>query len=724
MTRTTLLLILAGLGCSPSTAERKARVPMNRAIFSPDTIGSLPTPPRAPQKPRQNERHGYRWTDDYAWLKDESYPKVDDPEVIEYLEAENAYFESAMKPYRSLTDDLFDELKGRIKEDDSSVPVKDGEWLYHWRFERGAQYRRWYRQPVSGGELELLLDEAQRAEGHEFYRLGAFSVSPDGTKLAWGEDTEGGERFTMRFKDLTTGEVLSDAIENTIGGAQWSADSTTVVYLRVSNEWRPYQARAHKLGTPASDDVVLFEEKDTSFFVGVDTTQSREYFVISTGDHVTSESHLLATDDPTGRPRLISARKENHRYEVDHAGEKLFIRTNDTHENFRLVSVAVADPAPSNWKELIGGSNRIYLRDFIAFRDTLVVQERVDGLDQVRVRKHDGSDEHRIEFPESAYAVSLGANPEFAPDALRLRYESMVTPATVFDYDAATRRLTSLKVQEIPSGYNPSRYVTKRLMATVRDGVEVPVSIVYRDDFKKGAGAPLHLYGYGAYGYGMRPSFSSDRLSLLDRGFAYAIAHVRGGDEMGFGWYTAGKLESRTNTFNDFVDVTRFLIEEGYAQAGRVTISGGSAGGELMGAVVNLAPELYQGCVAHVPFVDVLNTMLDDSLPLTPMEWPEWGNPITDKAAFELIRSYSPYDNVEAKHYPPLLITGGLNDPRVTYWEPAKWAAKLRATKLDSNLLLLKINMGAGHAGKSGRFERLREVAEEYTFLLMVTGRT
>ncbi|MEO1173886.1 MAG: prolyl oligopeptidase family serine peptidase, partial [Myxococcota bacterium] len=418
-------------------------------------------------------------------------------------------------------------------------------------------------------------------------------------------------------------------------------------------------------------------------------------------------------------PQLIKARSPGHQYDVDHANGEFFIRTNDTHENFRLVRAK--ESAPGTWTELIAGSDAVYIRGFCSFSRFIALQERLNGLDQVRVYPYDG-EPHRVDFPEPSYTAGLGSNPEFDVASLRLSYESMVTPATVYDYNLATETLNVRKVQEIPSGYDSSGYVTERAIAVARDGARVPVSIVYSRNFVRGSDAPLHLYGYGAYGIGMSPSFSFSRVSLLDRGFTYAIAHVRGGDEMGYGWYTAGKLKQRTNTFNDFVDVARFLVDEGYVKEGRITASGGSAGGELMGAVANQAPELFAGIVAHVPFVDVLNTMLDTSLPLTPMEWPEWGNPIEDPSAFELIRSYSPYDNVEAKEYPPMMITGGLNDPRVTYWEPAKWAARLRALKTDDNLLLLKINMGAGHAGKTGRFVRLQETAEEYTFLAMVTG--
>lgn len=720
-TLTLTFVAIVALSCAHGSKKGDTNAPMStRDIFVPSN--ALPSAPVAKKIPKENERHGITWVDEYAWLKDESYPTVDDEPVLAYLKEENAYFRAAMKPYRGLIDELFEELKGRLKEDESSVPVKDGEWLYQWRFDEGEQYRKWYRTPVGGGDEQLILDEPALAEGREFFKVVGFNVSNDGKLLAWGEDTNGSERYTLRIKNLETGEVLDDEIAETSGSSVWSADGKALLYMRVSKEWRPYQARLHAIGRDPESDPVLYEEQDSGFFAGLSLSQSREFIFIRTGDHVTSEVYLLPADDPTVEPVLVAARQAGHEYDLDHANGTFYIRTNDTHENFRIATAPEAAPQRASWKELIAGSDEVYIRGFASFKDFLAIQERVNGLDQIRLRRYDGG-EHRIDFPEQAYTAHIGNNPEFDVARLRINYQSMVTPDTVYDYDLETHALETLKVLEIPSGYDPSQYVTERKMAKARDGARVPVSLVYRKDLNRGDGTPLHLYGYGAYGLGMSPGFNSNRLSLLDRGFVYAIAHIRGGDEMGYHWYTSGKLDQRTNTFNDFVDVARFLIDEGYAQAGNITISGGSAGGELMGAVANQAPELFRGVVAHVPFVDVLNTMLDTSLPLTPMEWPEWGNPIEDKEAFDLIRSYSPYDNVVAQDYPPMLITGGLNDPRVTYWEPAKWAAKLRATKTDNNLLLLKTNMGAGHAGKSGRYVRLRETAEEYTFLLMVTGK-
>jgi oligopeptidase B len=681
----------------------------------------LPPPPRAEPRPYRYERHGYTVEDPYAWLKDPLYPKVEDEEVLGYLKAENAYFEAAMKPHAELVEALFEEMKGRLKEDESSVPVREGEWLYWWAYRPGAQYRTWYRKAAAGGGGEqVIFDEPAEAEGKEYFRLGAIEMSPDGRLAATLVDDSGSERFDLRIRDLATGEVIETVSDVAIGEPAWTSDSRGIVFTEVNEHWRSYRARYHRLGTPVAEDVTLYEEtEELGFSVGVSLSQDRSLIFIATGDNATSEVRFVPADDPKAPLTLISPRLEKRQYTADAAHGKLWILTNDEHENFRI---AAADPAaPGDWTTVIAGSDRVYLRELTSHRDHLAVTERVDGLDQLRLRSYDGDDE-RIPFGEAAYSAKFGSNPEYAPQAYRLHYSSMVSPGTVFDYHPAEHRLEARKVQEIPSGYDASRYETERLMLPARDGKRIPVSIVYRKGFRKDGRGKLFLYAYGAYGHAIAPDFSTSRISLLDRGFAYAIAHVRGGDDLGYGWFLDGKLDKRVNTFNDFVDAAKGLVAEGYTRPGNIAISGGSAGGELMGVVANTDPELWGAVVADVPFVDVLNTMQDESLPLTPGEWPEWGNPIEDKAAFELIRSYSPYDQVEAQAYPPMLITGGLNDPRVTYWEPAKWAAKLRSTKTDDNLLLLKINMGAGHGGKSGRWEHLRELAEAYAFVLTQMG--
>ncbi len=679
------------------------------------------TPPVAQRRPHGFTAHGITIEDDYAWLKDPNYPEVTDPDVLAYLEAENAYFDQAMAPHQPLVDRLYEEMKARIKEDESSVPQKDGDYLYWTAFETGGQYRKWWRKPVAGGEDQLLLDEPALAEGKEYFRLGAFAVSNDATLLAYAIDDSGAERFEVRVKNLATGEHLPEVIPGMLSEIVWTADDAGFLYGLANDQWRTDNARFHRLGTPVEDDVELFHEHDEGYRVAVAETSDRQWLVIGTGDHVTSEIRLLPANDPFAEPILVAARKEGREYDVDAHDGTLFIHTNDTDPMWRLCTATI--DAPGDWHELIPADPHFYMTGVECYRDFFVVEGRLDGLDQIAIHRYDAPTvPQRITFPEASYAAGLGDNPEYAVDTLRLGYESMVTPGTVYDYDIATGALTVLKVQEIPAGYEAAGYATERLKITVRDGTEVPVSIVYPAGFKRDGSQPLFLYAYGAYGYAIPPGFSTGRLSLLDRGFAYAIAHIRGGDDLGQQWYHDGKLEKRTNTFTDFVDVAKGLIDSGWTSAGRIATAGRSAGGELMGAIVNSDPRLWGAVIADVPFVDVLNTMLDAELPLTPGEWPEWGNPIEDRAAFELIRSYSPYDNVRAQAYPPMFISGGLNDPRVTYWEPAKWAAKLRATKTDDNILLLKTNMGAGHGGKSGRFESLREAAEEHAFVLRQLG--
>jgi oligopeptidase B len=676
-------------------------------------------PPVALKKPSSVTHHGITVADDYAWLRDKGYPTVDDPEILAHLEAENAWFEAAMAGQKDRIDALFTEMRARIKEADKSVPQKDGDWLYWIEFEEGAEYKKWWRRPVAGGPDELLLDEVALAQGKEYFRLGAIAVSNDGTRLAYSIDDNGSERFTARIRDLATGKVLPDEIPGTLSSLIWVAGDTGLVYSLANEQWRTDNARLHWLGKPLSDDVELFHEDDEGFRVGAGMSANEKWLVISTSDHETSEVRLIPAADPLAEPILVKPREKGVEYEVDEREGTLYVIANDTHENFRLATAPLA--APGEWSTLIAGSDEFYLTGFDLFRDFYVVEGRRAGLDTIELRYYD--DPSRVEpiaFPEASYSAGMGDNPEWAMDKLRVGYESMVSPASVFDYHVAERRLELLKVQEIPSGYDASLYTTQRLHIPARDGTDIPVSVMYRKDRQQPG--PLHLYGYGAYGIAIPPGFSTTRLSLVDRGFAYAIAHIRGGDDLGRAWYKAGKLEARTNAFNDFVDVARGLVERGYTEEGRISISGGSAGGELMGAVINTDPALWGAVVAHVPFVDVLATMLDASLPLTPGEWPEWGNPIEDRAAFELIQSYSPYDQVKAQAYPPLLVTAGLNDPRVTYWEPAKWVARLREMKTDDNVLLLKTNMGAGHGGKSGRFESLRETAEEFAFILWQFG--
>ena len=679
---------------------------------------TIPPPPLAERRPHVTTTHGTTRDDPYHWLRDPKYPDVDDPDILGYLNAENAYFDAAMAPHRPLIETLFQEMKGRIKEDDASVPARDGAYLYWRSFDTGAQYRKWWRRPVAGGANELILDETALAEGKEYFRLGAMDISPDDRLLAYSIDDDGGERFTVRIKDLTSGALLDDVIAETMGALVWAGDSRSLLYGRVNANWRVDSIHLHRLGDPS--DTEIYREHDDGFQTGVGLSSSRTLILIGTGDNVTSEVRLLPVDNPLAPPVLVAPRLAGREYDVEERHGTLLIRTNDTHPNFRLVTAPLA--APGDWIEVIAPSDDFYLTDVSAFADFYVTEGREAGLDQVELRDYESHRARRIVFGEASYVAGLDENAEFAVETLRLSYESMTTPDTIVDYDIATAAMTTLKVQDIPSGYDPARYRAERLHIAARDGTMVPVSIVYPADFPKDGSGKLHLYSYGAYGHAIAPGFSTARLSLLDRGMAYAIAHIRGGDDLGYRWYLDGKLEKRENSFNDFVDVARGLIAQGWSSAGGISAAGRSAGGELMGAVVNQAPELWGAIVADVPFVDVVNTMLDETLPLTPGEWPEWGNPIADEAAFRLMLGYSPYDNVTPQAYPPMLISGGLNDPRVTYWEPAKWAAKLRATKTDDNILLLKTNMGAGHGGKSGRFESLREEAEEYAFLLWQLG--
>lgn len=683
----------------------------------PFPMTSPAQPPAAEQRPHTSTHHGITLEDPWHWLRDPGYPKIQDKDVLAYLKAENRYFQAQMAPHKALVEAIFQEMKGRVAEEDSTVPQKDGDWIYWSTFSRGSQYRRHYRKPATGGADALILDENLLAEGKDYFQLGDLTISPDGKLMAYAYDDDGSERFEVHFRDLATGEDLLDVIPGTLSSLVWSADSRGLVYGLANDNWRTDNLHYHRLGDDPKKAKLLYQEPDIGFSVDVDLSAQEDWILIETGDQVTSEIRLVPASDPTAEPILVSARQEGREYSVDVREGRLYILTNDEHVNFRLATATLE--TPGQWQTLIPGSDSHYLTDFLLFQDFFVTEGRINGLDRVEIRRYTTPEQaESIAFPEASYTAGLGSNPEYAVTTLRLEYESMVTPGTVYDYHLADKRLETLKVQQIPSGYDPSQYQTERLLITARDGTQVPVSLLTKKGFKKDGSQPLHLYAYGAYGYATPPDFDANRLSLVDRGFAYALAHIRGGDDLGYQWYLDGKLSKRINTFNDFVDVARGLIAQGYTAPGKISASGRSAGGELMGAVVNQAPELFGAVAAHVPFVDVLNTMLDETLPLTPGEWPEWGNPVTDKAAFDYIRRYSPYDNIEAKAYPPMLFTAGLNDPRVTYWEPAKMVAKLRALKTDDHVLLLKTNMGAGHGGKSGRYERLREYAEEAAFIL------
>ncbi len=699
-----------------SAAALALGAPLHAQTSEGTQVTQPTSPPTAEKRDHSYSHHGITIADPYHWLKDQSYPTVDDEDVLEHLKAENAWFEARMEPHQPLVDELFEEMKARIKEDDSTVPQRRGEWLYWSEFEEGAEYRKYYRKPVAGGDPVLILDENELAKDVEYFRLGAFSVSQNGRYLAYSADTNGSERFTARIKDLQTGELLPDEIPGTLSGLVWVKNDTALVYGTADDNWRVHDATMHVLGTPVSEDVELYREtQDEGFRVGSGLSAQEDWLIVSTGDNETSEVRLVPADDPTAEPILVKPRTKGVEYDVDVRDGTLWVHTNDDHVNFRLATASLE--TPGEWTTLIAGSDEFYLTDFDLFKDFYVTEGRLRGLDQIQLRSYaDPALVKPVAFAEASFSAGLDNNPEYDQDKLRISYESMVTPDSVYDYHVASGELELLKQQEIPSGYDAGLYTTERVEIEGRDGTMVPVSVVMRKD--RDPGGPLHLYAYGAYGYAVPPGFSTSRLSLIDRGFAYAIAHIRGGDDLGRKWYLQGKLNERTNTFDDFVDVAKGLVAKGYTEKGRISISGGSAGGELMGVVANTNPDLWGAVVAHVPFVDVLNTMLDADLPLTPGEWPEWGNPIESKQAFAYILSYSPYDQVVAQDYPPMLVTAGLNDPRVTYWEPAKWVAKLRELKTDDNELLLKTNMGAGHGGKSGRFQSIRETAEEVAFIL------
>jgi oligopeptidase B len=703
-----------------SAASLALSAPLHAQNSEGTTVPQPTSPPTAEKRDHSYSHHGITISDPYHWLRDQSYPTIDDEDVLDHLKAENAWFEARMKPQQPLVDELFAEMKARIKEDDSTVPQRRGDYLYWSEFEEGAEYRKYYRKPVAGGDDVLILDENALAEGVEYFRLGAFSVSQNGRYLAYSADTNGSERFTARIKDLETGELLPDEIPGTLSDLVWVKNDTALVYGTADDNWRVHDATMHVLGTPVSEDVELYRETmDEGFRVGTGLSAQEDWLIISTGDNETSEVRLVPVSDPTAEQVLVKPRQKGVEYDVDVRDGMVWVHTNDDHVNFRLATAKL--DTPGDWTTLISGSDEFYLTGFELFKDFYVTEGRLRGLDQIQLRSYkDANLVKPIAFAEASFSAGLSNNPEYDQDTLRLAYESMVTPDSVYDYHVATGELELLKQQEIPSGYDPALYTTERVEIAARDGTMVPVSIIMRKDRPKTG--PLHLYAYGAYGYAVPPGFSTSRLSLVDRGYAYAIAHIRGGDDLGRKWYLQGKLNERTNTFNDFVDVAKGLIAKGYTEKGRISISGGSAGGELMGAVVNTDPELWGAVVAHVPFVDVLSTMLDEELPLTPGEWPEWGNPILSKQAFAYMLSYSPYDQVVAQDYPPLLVTAGLNDPRVTYWEPAKWVAKLRATRTDDNLLLLKTEFGAGHGGMSGRYQALKDVALEYAFVLKGFG--
>jgi oligopeptidase B len=686
-------------------------------------------PPAAEKRPAPFTRHGITVADDYAWLKDAKWqevlrdPSILDPDIRAYLEAENAYTEELLGPTAALQKTLVAEMRGRIKEDDSGVPMPDGPFAYTWKYRQGGQHEQIGRQPRDGGEFSTILDGDALAKQSEYFKFGGTRHSPNHKLVAWSADLRGSEYFTIKVRDWATGEDLPDEVQRASGGVVWGSDSSFFLYVEKDDNHRPLKVFRHRLGTRQSDDVLVYEEKDSGWFTSIGESASGRFCVIGGGDHDTSEQRLVDLSDPGATPRLVAPREKGVRYSVDDRGGELFILTNEGGAiDFRIATAPLATPDRPHWRELVPHRAGVYVLNVQLYANHLVRLERANALPSLVIRDLRNGQEHTIAFDEAAYSLDSISGYEFDTTTTRFAYSSMTTPTEVYDYDMDTRQRTLRKRQQIPSGHDPAAYVTTRLFARAQDGVEVPVSILHRRDLVKDGKAPLLLYGYGSYGMSMPASFAANRLSLVDRGFVYAIAHIRGGAEKGWNWYLDGKREKKTNTFDDFAAAGRALIEGKYTSAGRIVGHGGSAGGMLMGAVANRASELFAGIVAEVPFVDVLNTMLDESLPLTPPEWPEWGNPITDRAAFEYILSYSPYDQVTAKAYPKILAMGGLTDPRVTYWEPAKWIARLRATMTGGGPVLLRTNMGAGHGGSSGRFNRLDEVAIAYAFALWAVG--
>jgi oligopeptidase B len=674
-------------------------------------------------------RHGITLTDDYAWLKDARWqevlrdPTVLDADIRAYLEAENAYAEALMGHTAALQARLVAEMRGRIKEDDSSVPSPDGEFEYFTRFREGGQHEMIGRSRRDGSDTRILLDGDALAAQSDYFRFGGAQHSCDHRLQAWSADVKGSEYFTIRVRDWETGEDMADIVEQTSGDIVWSADARAFFYVKLDENHRPLQVYLHRLGTAQSEDRLIYEEKDAGWFVHIHESASRRFCVIAGGDHETSEQYLIDLRDPSAQPRLIAPREVGVQYSVYDRGDELFILTNaDGAIDFKIATAPLSSAGRAAWRDLIAHREGTYILGVELYANHLVRLERANALPSIVIRALASGEEHTIAFDEEAYSLGTIGGYEFDTTRLRYSYSSMTTPSEIYDYDMVSRTRTLRKRQEIPSGHDPAAYQVTRIMATSHDGAEVPVSILYRRDFARDGTAPLLLYGYGSYGHAMPASFSTNRLSLVDRGFVYAIAHIRGGTDKGWRWYLDGKREKKINTFEDFAACGRALIEANYTSAGRIVAHGGSAGGMLMGAVANRVDDLFAGIIAEVPFVDVLNTMLDDTLPLTPPEWPEWGNPITDANAFRTILSYSPYENLAAKSYPAILAMAGLTDPRVTYWEPAKWIARLRATMTGGGPVLLRTNMGAGHGGASGRFSRLDEVAIAYAFALWAAG--
>ena len=692
---------------------------------------TLPSAPVARKDLHETQLHGTTLVDDYAWLRDK-----DSPEVSEYLKAENAYSDALTADLAPLRDQLYEEMLSHIKQTDESAPYREGDWWYYARTEEGKQYSIFCRRRGSAtepeGPEEIVLDGNQLAQGQAFFAIGATDISDDGRWLAYTTDVTGFRQYALHIKDLETGEILPDppspGPQDRVGSLTWSSDNKTLLYTVEDEEQkRQFQLYRHTLHAPYADDVLVYQDDDERFNIGVGRTRDGKYLVLESASHTTTECQILSADDPAGSFRLIAAREDEHEYSIDHRNGQLFIRTNDKGRNFRLVTAPADAPARENWKERIAHREAVMLEDVDLFSEFFVACEREDGLPRLRMwRFKDESVEAErageIEFPEPAYNASPGINRIWETTLFRYGYQSLVTPGSVFEYDIDSRESKLLKQQEVPGGFDRTLYASERINATASDGVQVPISLVYRrDKFEKDGRGPLYVYGYGSYGYSLPLGFNANRLALLDRGIVMAYAHIRGGGDLGKPWHDAGKMLVKRNTFTDFVTAVEHLAANGYGDKKRVAIEGGSAGGLLMGAVTNLRPDLFRVVLSHVPFVDVMNTMLDASLPLTVPEYEEWGDP-NQEEYFRYMLSYSPYDNLKAGAYPAMLVKTSLNDSQVMYWEPAKYVAKLRTLKTDSNALLLVTNMEAGHGGASGRYDYLKEIAFDYAFLLRELG--
>ncbi|HEY2123327.1 MAG TPA: S9 family peptidase [Chthoniobacterales bacterium] len=670
-------------------------------------------PPQALQRPHEISEVGHTRNDPFFWLRNKN-----DPEVLKYLNAENHYTEHALKSTEGLQGTLYKEMRGRIKEEDMSVPEKIDDYYYYSRTEAGKQYAIYCRRKGSlDAKEEVILDGNQLAKGLKFFQLGALSVSPDHKLLAYATDTNGSEAFVLRIKSLETGQLLPDEIKNCSPSFAWANDNKTFFYDQLDAARRPYKALKHVLGTKVDQDPTIYEEKDERFFLDITKSRNHSYIFVSVESELSSEIRFLNADRPNDSLALIRPRENDLLYYVENHGDRFFIVTNENAKNFKIVETPVNSPGKENWKDFIPYDPQVKIDGVDAFENYLVISGRINGLPAMRIDNLKSGELHDIKFDEPAYDVSLNRNPTFNTDIVRISYSSFVTPESVIDYNMATDEKDVRKVRSILGGYDKNNYQMERIFAKANDGVEVPVSLVYKKGLKKDGTAPLLLYGYGAYGVCTDADFDSNTISLLDRGFVYAIAHIRGGGELGRTWYEDGRLLNKKNTFSDFISCAEYLVNHGYVSPRRVAIIGGSAGGLLMGAVMNMRPELFSTVIAEVPFVDALNSMSDPSLPLTVTEYEEWGNP-QDPKYFDYMASYSPYDNVTEKQYPNLLVTAGLNDSRVSYWEPAKWVAKQRTLQHQNRLLVLKTNMGAGHHGDSGRFDRLKETALEYAFAI------